>query len=207
MAPTVEESRLTPKGRATRARIVAAAAALMSEQGVAATTLDEVRKAAGVGGSQINHYFADKSDLVRAVIDHQAESILDRHRGLELGGLETLACLDLWAERSLAEMTGRACEGGCPLGSLAGELTESSPELRDGLADSFRRWEATLRDGLLTMRDNGELRADADPDVLAYSLLAALQGGALLARTERDPAPLEAALRAAVDHVHSFAAA
>ena len=61
--------RLTRRGRETRERIVAAAAELIFERGVAETTLEDIRAAAGVSGSQVYHYFEDKQALVRAVID------------------------------------------------------------------------------------------------------------------------------------------
>ena len=63
------ERRLTRRGRETRERIVAAAAELIFERGVAETTLEDIRAAAGVSGSQVYHYFEDKQALVRAVID------------------------------------------------------------------------------------------------------------------------------------------
>ncbi len=52
--------RLTPKGERTRARIVEEAAVLIHERGVAGTTLDDVKAAAEVSGSQLYHYFPDK---------------------------------------------------------------------------------------------------------------------------------------------------
>lgn len=55
------------------------------------------------------------------------------------------------------------------------------------------------------MRQRGELGPDADPDALAYSLLAAVQGGYLLTQTQRDTRALEAALGAAIDHIESLA--
>ena len=72
--------RLTPKGERTRARIVETAAALIHERGVAATTLEDVKVAAEVSGSQLYHYFPDKNDLVQAVIDYQADAIVSNHR-------------------------------------------------------------------------------------------------------------------------------
>ena len=63
---------LTRKGAQTRQKIVAAAAGLILEQGVAGTTLEEVRAAAGVSSSQIYHYYADKEALVRAVVDYRS---------------------------------------------------------------------------------------------------------------------------------------
>ena len=59
--------RLTRKGQ-DRQRIVDAAAALIFEQGVAHTTIEDVRAAADVSSSQLYHYFDDKPALVRAVV-------------------------------------------------------------------------------------------------------------------------------------------
>ena len=77
---TSDRPRLTPKGARTRARIVEEAAALIHERGVAGTTLEDVKVAAEVSGSQMYHYFPDKNELVQAVIDYQAESIVNRNR-------------------------------------------------------------------------------------------------------------------------------
>ncbi len=55
------------------------------------------------------------------------------------------------------------------------------------------------------MRIKGILRADADPDALATGLLAALQGGYLLAQTTRDVRLMKVALDMAIGHVRSFA--
>ena len=77
---TSDRPKLTPKGARTRARIVEEAAALIHERGVAGTTLEDVKVAAEVSGSQMYHYFPDKNELVQAVIDYQAETIVNRQR-------------------------------------------------------------------------------------------------------------------------------
>src|SRR5487761_2215885 len=77
---TSDRPRLTPKGARTRARIVENAAALIHEHGVAGTTLEDVKVAAEVSGSQLYHYFPDKEELVQAVIDYQADAIVNRQR-------------------------------------------------------------------------------------------------------------------------------
>src|SRR5271154_2196637 len=77
---TSDRPRLTPKGARARARIVEEAAALIHERGVAATTLEDVKVAAEVSGSQMYHYFPDKNELVQAVIDYQADAIVSRNR-------------------------------------------------------------------------------------------------------------------------------
>jgi len=85
-----DRPRLTPKGERTRSRIVEAAARLIRERGVAATTLDDIRSGAGVSGSQLSHYFAGKDELVQAVIDYQAGTIAGNQRQADLGSPEGL---------------------------------------------------------------------------------------------------------------------
>jgi TetR/AcrR family transcriptional regulator, transcriptional repressor for nem operon len=57
------------------------------------------------------------------------------------------------------------------------------------------------------MRGRGDLRPEADPDALAFALLAAMQGGMLLTQMLRQTQPLKAAFDAVLAHVQSLAAA
>src|SRR5580704_4801704 len=117
-------SRLTPKGERTRTRIVGAAARLIYERGVAGTTLEDVRAAAEVGGSQLYHYFADKDELVQAVIDHQADVIVGNQRRADLGSAEGLQA---WRDMVIIQAKSVTARGGCPLASLGGQVAESDP--------------------------------------------------------------------------------
>lgn len=198
-------ARLTVKGRATRERIVKVAADLIFEHGVAGTSIDDVRRAAAVSGSQMTHYFSDKRSLVRAVVAWQADTVIELHRMPVLGELDSFEALDLWGELNIAREKKFACERGCSFGSLAGELAEQDSATRADLAQGFQRWEALFRHGLRLMKERGDLRPDANPDELAISLLAALQGGMLLTQTTRDIRPLEGAIKGVLAHVRSFA--
>ena len=182
--------RLTPKGARTRARIVEEAAALIHEHGVAGTTLEDVKVAAGVSGSQLYHYFPDKNDLVQAVIAHQADSIIERNTQVLAGanGVEAWRTMVITAARRTQ------ARGGCQLGSLGGQLAESDPEARALVAAGFEQWAAALSDGLRPLHAAGELPAGMDPDDLATTLLATLEGGLLLAQVQRDIRPFETAV-------------
>jgi TetR/AcrR family transcriptional repressor of nem operon len=192
----------TPKGRATRERIVAAAAELMYRQGVAVTSIDEVKTAAEVSSSQLYHYFADRQALVGAVVVHQTERVLDVQEPL-LAELDSIASLRAWRDAVIALALRFGTEGGCPIGSLAGELSDRDSAHRSALAAAFDRWESRIRAGLERMRDRGELRAGADPAALATATLAALQGGLLLSQVRRSTAPLQAALDQALAHIEA----
>jgi AcrR family transcriptional regulator len=182
---------LTAKGERTRARIVAAAARQMHEGGVAETTIEDVKAAAGVSSSQLYHYFADKDELVQAVIGYQTDQIVGT---TERAGLGTPAGLRAWRDLVLAQAARTSGQGGCPLGSLGGQLAETDTTARDQIAGGFGRWADALRDGLRELAAAGQLRPGLDPDDVAVTLLATLQGGLLLAQVQRDTRSLEAAL-------------
>jgi len=78
--------------------------------------------------------------------------------------------------------------------AVAPPLAETDPEARALIAAGFARWSGAIRDGLRTMQAAGRLPAGVTPDDLAVTLLAALQGGLLLAQVQRDSRPLETAV-------------
>jgi hypothetical protein len=83
---------------------------------------------------------------------------------------------------------------GCPLGSLAGQLAETDAQARALIAAGFGQWSAAISGGLRRLHAAGHLPDGTDPDDLAVPLLAALQGGLLLAQVQRDTRPLETAV-------------
>jgi TetR/AcrR family transcriptional repressor of nem operon len=198
-----EGARLTARGAATRDRIVLAAAELMAAKGVAATTLDEVRVASGTSKSQLYHHFAAKEALVREVITYQAAVVLERQSRL-LRGVSSFAGLRRWRDAVLQRNVLRSGAYGCEIGTLAAELSDTDEAAREALAGHFATWERMLADGFRRMRDNGMLRADADPVTLSVAVMAALQGGYLLAQTTHDAEPMRVALDMALAHVETF---
>jgi TetR/AcrR family transcriptional regulator, transcriptional repressor for nem operon len=192
----------TAKGRATRARIVAAAAGLVRERGAAETSLDEVIQRAAVSKSQLYHYFQDKADLLRAVVAHQADRLLAAQEP-QLQALDGWAPIRGWFDRLVTLQVERQGCGGCPIGSLVPQLAETNEPARAELAVSFDRWERHLRQGLLAMRARGALRADADIEALVTATMAAIQGGLVLTQARRDPAQLARALDAAYAHLQA----
>jgi TetR/AcrR family transcriptional repressor of nem operon len=194
---------LTAQGAATRRRIIVATADLMSRRGVARTSLDDVRAATSTSKSQLYHYFSDKADLVRAVIEYQRDVVLAEQRLVE-EPLASLPALGRWRYRTIATHRRHGFTRPCPLGRLASELAEDD-SARPVLDAALESWRGQLAAGLVTMLTGGRLRAEADPTRLAGALLGAVQGGLLLACVSRDARPLQASLDAAVDHVSALA--
>jgi TetR/AcrR family transcriptional repressor of nem operon len=202
---TQRPERLTERGATTRARIVEAAAHLMYRNGVAATTLDEVREQSGTSKSQLYRHFPDKDALVKAVIGLRSSQIMAREEK-RLQGLDGFRGLELWRVALVRDNELQNGAYGCALGSMANELSDSDDEARVVLDETLRRWERLLVDGFERMRTSGVLRDDVDPKKLAVGMMAALQGGYLLAQAAHDTTPMAIALDMAIDYVKSLAA-
>src|ERR1700747_1073112 len=116
----------TKKGRATRERIVPAAAELVAEKGAAGMSLDDVKARSGASRSQLYHYFDDRDDLVRAVIDTTCSAVVASQDEL-LARLDSWAGLDRWFEWLVAIQEERQARGGCPIGSPRRQTPQHTP--------------------------------------------------------------------------------
>jgi TetR/AcrR family transcriptional regulator, transcriptional repressor for nem operon len=192
----------TGRGRASRERIVERAAELFAERGIAATSVDEVLAAAGAGKGQFYHYFRGRDELAAAAVGHRCAQVV---AGLTeaLGDVSSLTELE---QALTGFMAGFEAMGmpGCPIGTLSTEVAGRNDEARLAAAAGFDAWERLLAGAFERMRQAGELRADAEPAVLATALLASIEGGMVLAQARRDMASLHVAVDAGLAQARAW---
>jgi AcrR family transcriptional regulator len=198
-------TRLTARGAATRERIVAAAADLMYVRGIGQTTLDDVLEASGVSKSQLYRHFANKDEVVRAVIERMGQHVIQREQN-NLGRVSTMAGLRRWRDVLVHNNALRHGAYGCALGSFASEVADHDDVAREMLSALFAEWRDLLEAAVRRLQENGSLRSDAPVDELAIGLLGALQGGYLLAQTARDVTPMATSIDMALTHIESYSA-
>lgn len=193
----------------TQARIVHAAMELFWQKGYQSTSVADLLQRAQVHSGSLYHYFPGKQDVLLAVLDAYS------------AGIDEMLLAPVWKDvadpidrvfallaRYRALIVGTACTYGCPIGSLALELHEPDPPVRERLAVNFTAWTRAV-EGCL--RDAGpRLPPDVDRSALAAFVLTTMEGGVMLARTYRDIAPFDAAvgqLRVYFDRLLAEAAA
>lgn len=191
----------TQRGRESRQRIVTAAARLMYERGVIATSVDDVLAASGTGKSQFYHYFSGKDELVGEVLRHQLALVVDEQHRFEL---DTWDGIHAWLESAASGQQARQFLG-CPLGSIAGAVVEQDHRLRETAAEAFSQWGSALAKGLTALRSRGLLSTDTDVQALVETTLAILQGGYLVSSVKQDVGPMRNAVAAARRELHSTA--
>jgi AcrR family transcriptional regulator len=175
----------------------------MRVRGVGGTTLDDVIVASNVSKSQLYRHFEDKQALVRAVI----ELVGDRTIAIErerLSKVMTFAGLRRWRDALVENNALQEGRYGCPLGSLANEVSDQDSIARKRLLDLFSAWQELFEDLLRRFQKAGLIPQEADVSQLATGLLAAVQGGYLLAQASRDVTPMASAIDMALAHLHTL---
>ncbi|MFI5613232.1 TetR family transcriptional regulator C-terminal domain-containing protein [Amycolatopsis sp. NPDC051903] len=184
--------------------VVTAAIDLLRERRLGEITFDDVRAASGISEAQLRQVFENEDALVEAVVQAQVAGVLAGQKPL-LERVRSLAGLQAWRDKLVEDTLVSGGAGGCPIGSLIGELAGRHERGHRALVAGFAAWESLLAAAFRRIQEGGELDAGADPEKIATAIMGALQGGFLLAQTTRDPDQLATVLDVSLEHlrVHS----
>ena len=185
----------------SRARVVAAATALLVRDGVGSLTPARIQAAARVSRTELERLFPDPDTIVEAIVATQLDAVLRVQRP-SLDSIQHFADLELWLSRLLAP---HAPESSRVLGSLIHRLADRHDRGHRALTRAFSQWKTLLASALFRLQAAGELDLGAVPETLAVGLIAALQGGHLLARLSQDAGQLHVTLEVAFDQVRAHA--
>lgn len=187
----------------TRARIVEAAMELFWLKGYGSTSIADILSRSQVNSGSLYHFFPGKQDLLLAVLDAYRDGIDEMLLKPAWDGTDdpierVFALLRLY--RVLIVDT--ECEYGCPIGSLALELHEPDPIVREKLAENFTGWVAAIRTCLEVGSDR--FLPGTDLQSLAEFVLTVMEGGVMQARTYRDVAFFDRAVAQLRTHFDSL---
>jgi TetR/AcrR family transcriptional regulator, lmrAB and yxaGH operons repressor len=174
--------------RDARRRMVQTMGRLMQRQGFHATGLNQVLAESGAPrGSMYHHFPAGKEQLAAEAVTASgaflAAVIETTLASKETAGTAIRAVIDGMA----AGVERSSFEQGCPIATVALETASDSEVIRQACTSVFASWEAHIAHRL---EADGWKPAEAAST--ATAVLAAMEGGLLLARTRHDPAPLRA---------------
>jgi TetR/AcrR family transcriptional regulator, transcriptional repressor for nem operon len=168
----------------TRERILFAAMRLFAEKGYLSTSVADILKEAGAHSGSLYHFFPTKQDVLVAVL------------GMYRDGIQPMLLAPAWEgvddpiERVFAllaayrgMLAGTECLYGCPIGSIALELHEPDPAVRELLCVNFDGWIRHVQTCLDAARDR--LPHDVDTQKLATFVLTVMEGGVMQSRTHR----------------------
>jgi TetR/AcrR family transcriptional regulator, transcriptional repressor for nem operon len=187
----------------TRARIVGAAMELFWLKGYGSTSIADILSRSQVNSGSLYYFFPGKQDVLIAVLEAYRDGIGPMLLEPAWSGVDdpverVFALLGSY-RRALIETD---CTYGCPIGSLALELHEPDPPVRELMAANFRAWVDAIEGCLQQAR--GRFREGLDLRALAELALNVMEGGVMQSRTFRDVGPFDRAvvqLRAHLDAI------
>jgi AcrR family transcriptional regulator len=185
--------------RTARDRILEAAMDLFWAKGYNSTSVADILSRTQLNSGSLYHAFPGKQDILVAVLERYRDGIhpmlIDpAWEGVDDPVERIFALLALY--RGLIVET--ECAYGCPIGSLALELHEADPHVRDLLAQNFAAWTGAIEACLAGAGDR--LPRDLDRKALAEFVLTTMEGGVMQARTHRDVAFFDRGIAMLRDH-------
>lgn len=172
-----------------RERLIESTRTLLWERGYVGTSPKSIQQSAGAGQGSMYHHFSGKEELARAAIDCTAREMragVDAQLSGPGTALERISSY-LRRERDVLR--------GCPVGRLTQDPdVMAAPVLRGPVEETFT-WLRTRLAGVVAEGiDAGELSPAIDPAATASAIVAALQGGYVLARAAGNTQPFEQAI-------------
>ena len=192
---------MSPAQPTTPERIVLAAMRLFGEKGYGSTSVADILREAGANSGSLYHAFPTKQDVLLAVLALYRHGIgpmllQPAWEGVD-DPIERIFAL-LARYRGLLEATD--CLFGCPIGSLALELHEPDPPVRELLSVNFDGWVRAIQ-GCLDAQP-GRLPRDVDTHALAQTVLTIMEGGVMQSRTHRSLAAFDAGVAMLRDYIN-----
>src|SRR2546423_1681271 len=191
--------------KGTRERIVEAAMELFWLKGYGSTSIADILSRSQVNSGSLYYFFPGKQDLLVAVLEAYRDGIGPMLLEPSWSGVDdpverVFALLGSY-RRALVETD---CTYGCPIGSLALELHEPDPPVRDLLAANFTAWVAAVEACLREAADR--FPSDTDFRALAEFALSVMEGGVMQSRTFLDIGPFDRAVAQLREHFEAISA-
>lgn len=188
-----------------RTRIVTAAMELFWAKGYNSTSIADILSRTQLNSGSLYHVFPGKQDVLIAVLEAYRDGIYDQLLSPAWEGVDDpIERIFALLDRYRWLMVETDCAYGCPIGSLALELHEADPAVRELLAVNFAGWTRAIEGCLEAAGDR--LPADLDRQALAEFVLTTMEGGVMQARTHRDVAYFDRGVKALRDHFNMLLA-
>lgn len=179
-------------GAATKAALLRAGVAALTEKGFVAAGIDEILGSVGVPKGSFYHYFDSKEAFGLALIDEYGGYFARKLDHFLLD--ETLSPLDRlrhFAADARQGMARHHFRRGCLIGNLGQEMGALPESFRQRLIDVFTDWQARTAACLMLARQRGEIAVGQDCAALAEFFWIGWEGAVLRAKLEGAPTPLD----------------
>jgi TetR/AcrR family transcriptional regulator, transcriptional repressor for nem operon len=179
--------------------VVAAARDRFWNGGYAATSVDDLTAATGLGKGSLYGAFGDKHTLFVRALDGYCVDAMDRvAEQLRQPGVSAYDRLAGHVRTMVADIVADNERLGCMMAKSSAELGAADADVDRVVGESLTRWRGDLVECIAEAQRDGTVRADADPEALATTLLGLIRGFEALRKGGTEPAQIAAAAEQAL---------
>jgi TetR/AcrR family transcriptional regulator, transcriptional repressor for nem operon len=170
------------KGAETRQRIIAAAAPLFNQNGLAGCSMQDIMEATGLEKGGLYRHFASKEQLAAECLKYSLRLSFQARSGDADHVPNAIDKLHYLVDRFVSAPS--PLKGGCPLMNAAVDADDGNPQLRRLTQQAMQHWKSRLLKILKEGLTRGEIVRGTDPVRVANALIAMLEGSLLISRVE-----------------------
>jgi TetR/AcrR family transcriptional repressor of nem operon len=179
--------------------VVAAARDQFWNGGYAATSVDDLTTATGLGKGSLYGAFSDKHALFLRALDGYCVDAMDRvAEQLRRPGVSAYDRLAGHVRTMVADIVADSERRGCMMAKSSAELGAADADVDRVVSESLTRWRGDLVECIAEAQRDGTVRTDADPESLATTLLGLIRGFEALRKGGTEPAKIAAAAEQAL---------
>jgi len=186
-------------GTAVREQILQHAHELIYKSGFKGVSMEEVAHKAGLKKANLFHYYPTKEALGLAVFDYASREF--EQKWAEKVKEEPVALITAMFDEAIQSMQERGCSGGCFIGNIAQELSDSNETIRQRVARHMQAWRENLTTQLEKYCSKGYFQSDFDSKACAQAILSLFEGALLFSKATRELEALEDAKKMAVRYI------
>jgi TetR/AcrR family transcriptional repressor of nem operon len=182
--------------------VVGAARDQFWDGGYAATSVDDLTAATGLGKGSLYGAFGDKHTLfLRALDDYCVDATGRVVAQLQRPGVSAYDRLADHVRAVAADIASDIGRRGCMMAKSAAELGANDADVGQLINASFAKWQSALADCIAEAQRDGMVSAATDPEALATMLLGMIRGFEALRMGGVEPARIVAAAEQALTFV------
>jgi TetR/AcrR family transcriptional regulator, transcriptional repressor for nem operon len=186
---TVEKSK---RDNGTREKLLDKGVAILSEQGYHGTGLKQILDSAQIPKGSFYNYFESKDEYGAEVIRHYTDQVVAQCDAfLNSPGADGLSALRKYIDAFIEKSRAGGYKEGCLLGNLGADIGDAGESCVRALKSSLTRVQERFETALRQAQDEGTVRRDLPPAIMAELLLNAWEGAIMRMRVEKSTQPLE----------------
>jgi TetR/AcrR family transcriptional repressor of nem operon len=191
------------KAERTKQFILETAATIYNEKGLFGTGVDDILAATQLTKGCLYSHFENKEDLTLQVADYLLQKTCDGMRKVLSGPGTVKERIFAYLDFCKAPLRS-PIQGGCPTFNMAVEVDDNLPVIKQMVSEALVKSQKLLAVLLEEGIQKKEFKSSLDAEVLAFKMLAAIEGATVICRTLHTNKPMQGLIKSLKEELERY---